>query len=232
MKLAVATLTALFLTFSAPWLAQEKEPEFGRTKDIPLFNEQDLSGWDFFLADQKVKMNEVWGVGHDTSSGGHDHILVCKGQPAGYIYTIKKYKNFILKLQWRWAPGKQPSNSGVLLRVQEPHKVWPKSIEAQLAYKNAGDFWLIDGAKLETDPARVNPNSSNNRYRSNKTAEKDAPAWNEYEIYVNGDKVRLKINGEVVNEGTGAEAVAGHIALQSEGGEIHFRNIRLMPLPD
>jgi hypothetical protein len=48
---------------------------------------------------------------------------------------------------------------------------------------------------------------------------------------VNGDRVTLKVNGEVVNEGWGAEVRPGKIALQSEGGEIHFRNIRLIPLP-
>jgi hypothetical protein len=35
-----------------------------------------------------------------------------------------------------------------------------------------------------------------------------------------------------VNEGTGAEPFSGRICLQSEGAEIHFRNIRLTPLPD
>ena len=40
----------------------------------------------------------------------------------------------------------------------------------------------------------------------------------------------LKVNGEVVNEGTGAEEVAGKIGLQSEGAPIEFRNIRLTPV--
>jgi hypothetical protein len=48
---------------------------------------------------------------------------------------------------------------------------------------------------------------------------------------VKGDRITLKVNGEVVNEGWGAEVRPGKIALQSEGGEIHFRNIRLIPLP-
>ena len=39
-------------------------------------------------------------------------------------------------------------------------------------------------------------------------------------------------DGEVLNAGTNGEVVAGKICLQSEGAEIHFRNIRLLPLPD
>ncbi len=47
---------------------------------------------------------------------------------------------------------------------------------------------------------------------------------------MNKDKVVLKVNGEILNEGTGAEEVAGKICLQSEGGPIEFRNIRIKAL--
>ncbi|CUU38447.1 MAG: DUF1080 domain-containing protein [Armatimonadetes bacterium] len=196
--------------------AQEKHP-----KEIPLFNGKDLTGWKAFLADPNVKPEEVWSV--------QDGILICKGTPLGYIYTEKEYRDFILKLEWRWAPDKKPGNSGVLLRVHGEHKIWPRSIEAQLMYMNSGDFWLIDGYRMDTDPQYVDKNAPRHRWR-HKSAEKPQPEWNEYEIIVKGDRVTLKVNGEVVNEGWNAEVRAGHIALQSEGGEIHFRNIRLIPL--
>jgi PII-like signaling protein len=38
------------------------------------------------------------------------------------------------------------------------------------------------------------------------------------------------INGVKVNEAQGAEVVRGPIGFQSEGGEIHFRTIRIIPL--
>ncbi len=192
-------------------------------KEVRLFNGKDLTGWKFFLADPNVKPEQVWQV--DAENG----ILICKGEPLGYIYTEKDYTNYVLKLEWRWAPDKKPGNSGVLLRVHGEHKIWPRSVEAQLMHMNAGDFWLIDGAPLETDPAFVDQNTPRHRWRK-KNVERPAPEWNEYEIIVQGDKIVLKVNGEVVNEGAGAEVVAGKIALQSEGGEIHFRNIRLIPL--
>lgn len=197
-------------------LAQQKPP-----KEIPLFNGKDLTGWKAFLADPNVKPEEVWSV--------QDGILICKGTPLGYIYTEKEYRDFILKLEWRWAPDKKPGNSGVLLRVHGEHKIWPRSVEAQLMYMNSGDFWLIDGYPMDTDPQYVDKNVPRHRWR-HKTTEKPQPAWNEYEIIVKGDRVTLKVNGELVNEGWNAEVRSGHIALQSEGGEIHFRNIRLIPL--
>ena len=60
-----------------------------------------------------------------------------------------------------------------------------------------------------------------------KANEKKAGEWNSYDIVFDGSKVVLKVNGEVINEGTGAEVVAGKICLQSEGTPMHFRRIRL-----
>ncbi|MDM7460965.1 MAG: DUF1080 domain-containing protein [bacterium] len=195
--------------------------EAQRVEIVQLFNGRDLSGWNAYLADPNVKMEDVWRV--------EDGILICKGEPLGYLYTEKDYKNYILRVEWRWAPDKKPGNSGVLLRVHGAHKIWPRSVEAQLLYTNAGDFWLIDGAPLQTDPEFIDKNAERHRWRK-KSAEKPAPEWNQYEIIVYKDRILLRVNGELVNEGSGAEEIAGKIALQSEGGEIHFRKVELIVL--
>lgn len=213
----MAVLTCL--TSAMPVQAEEK-----KAREIRLFNGKDLSGWTFFLADPTAKKEDVWSV--DAKEG----VLICKGNPVGYLRTEKDYTNFILKLEWRFSPvTKKAGNSGVLLRVVGPDKIWPKSIEAQLYSEHAGDFWLIGGTQLQTPPERIDPNNPNHRLRT-RTNEKPIGEWNTYEITCNGDRITLKVNGEVLNEGTGAEVVPGKIALQSEGTEIHFRNIRLIPL--
>jgi hypothetical protein len=168
-----------------------------------------------------MRMEDVWKV-----DGGR---IRCSGVPNGYIRTTADYKDFVLTLEWRWA--EQPGNSGVLLRVVGPDKIWPKTVEAQLMSGHAGDFWLMDGAILDTDPARTDPKAANHRLKM-KAAEKPVGEWNVYEITMHGGWVLLKINGVVVNEGTGAEEVAGKIALQSEGAPIEFRNIRLAPIAE
>jgi hypothetical protein len=38
-----------------------------------------------------------------------------------------------------------------------------------------------------------------------------------------------KVNGAVVNRATGCDVVPGKILFTSEGQEIHFRNVRLVP---
>lgn len=195
-----------------------------KASEIRLFNGKDLTGWTFHLSKPDAKQEDVWSV--DAPTG----VLVCKGQPAGYIRTTTDHTNYVLKLEWRFSPvTKKPGNSGVLLRLVGPDKVWPRSVEAQLQSGSAGDFWLIDGAPLDTPTERVDPKTPRHRLRT-KTNEKPIGEWNEYEIVCDKGTVTLKVNGEVLNQGTSAEVVAGKIGLQSEGTEIHFRNIRLVPL--
>jgi hypothetical protein len=193
-------------------------------KEIKLFNGKDFTGWTFYLADPNAKMEDVWSI--DPKEG----IIICKGHPLGYLRTEKDYTNYILRLEWRFNPiTKQAGNSGVLLRIVGPDKVWPKSIEAQLQSGSAGDIWLIDNARLDTPEERVDKGTPRHRLHTREN-EKPIGEWNTYEIICDGGSITLKVNGETLNQGTNAEAVAGKIGLQSEGAEIHFRNIRLIPL--
>jgi hypothetical protein len=215
------------LCSAAPILAQNPsngERPLKRGKEIRLFNGRDFSGWTYFLSDPNARWQDVWSV------DAKEKAIVCKGNPAGYIRTVADYTNYVLKLEWRFSPvTKQAGNSGVLLRLVGPDKIWPRSVEAQLHSGAAGDFWLIDGSPLTTPEERVDKSAPRHRLRT-RTNEKPIGEWNTYEITCDRGRITLKVNGEVLNEGTGAEEVAGKIGLQSEGSEIHFRNIRLIPL--
>ena len=196
--------------------AKTKQPQFG--PPIQLFNGNNLNGWSFPLPD---------GVDPATVWSAKDGVMRCNGRPAGYIYTDKEYTDFELTLQWRGNPKTGPGNSGVLLRVQEPHKVWPRSIEAQLQSGNAGDFWNIDKFPMEVDANRTNGRHTAKLLPSN---EKPLGEWNEYKILVHDDLVTLTINGELQNTATWCARWPGPIALQSEGAVIEFRNIVLRPI--
>jgi hypothetical protein len=187
--------------------------------EIALFDGTSTKGWTSHLHDNG-KQDDVWTI--------RDGVLICAGKPAGYIRTTGDFKNFVLRLRWRFDPAKGAGNSGVLLRMVGADKVWPKSIEAQLHSGNAGDFWNIDNYVMTTDPART----SGRNTRKTHANERPLGEWNEYEIIVNRGDVILYVNGEELNRATGVEANAGKICLQSEGAEIHFRDIRLTPLPD
>jgi len=196
---------------------RELPPEPARLGDeVVLFDGKDLDAFSVHTGGSDAA--GTWSI--------VDGELVCSGKPAGYVYTKAEFTNFVLRLQWRFDPKKGVGNSGVLLRMNGEHKVWPRSIEAQLESGNAGDFWNIDKMAMTTEASR----RSGRNTKKTHGAEKPIGEWNEYEITVDGPWVQLRVNGEVVNEAWDCEVVAGPICLQSEGAEIHFRNIRVVPL--
>jgi hypothetical protein len=189
--------------------------------EVALFNNTDLTGWTYFLADSLATMDDVWSV-------NDEGILVCTGEPWGYLRTVEAYDDYTLHLEYRWNPETRfEGNSGIFVRMTEPDKIWPRCIEAQMRAGWGGDFVLMDGMPLEAD--RPHPERGHVRLRA-ADVERPAGEWNEWEITVTGDRTILRLNGELVNEGSGSPVGPGYIGLQSEGGEVQFRNIRLTPL--
>jgi type 1 glutamine amidotransferase len=194
-----------------------RELDGGRSPD-ELFNGRDLKGWRAFL-EGGGDAGKVWSV---TTDG----ILVCSGTPNGYLYTEQQFTNYVLDFDWRWDPAtKKAGNSGVLLRIVEPHKVWPKCLEAQLQSGSAGDFWRIDDFPATTFPERTQGRNAKHSHQN----ERPVGEWNHYRISVDRGVVTLEVNGAEVNQAVGVLEVAGSIGLQSEGTPIHFRNIVLTP---
>lgn len=178
-----------------------------------------LPGWTAYLQ-EGGKQEDVWSL-------GADGVLVCKGRPIGYLRTTEDFTNFHLRLEWRFDPAKGAGNSGVLMRQVGPDQVWPRSIEAQLMSGQAGDFWNIGEFPMRADPARTNGRNT----RRVKTHERELGEWNEYDILVWRGHVVLRVNGEILNEARDALEIPGKLCLQSEGAEIHFRDLRLTTLP-
>lgn len=197
------------------------------SKAVELFDGKSLEGWGYFLVEPDVKMQDVWSV--------KDGILVCKGEPMGYLHTKKNYKNFKLFVEWRWAPGQEPGNSGVLMRITGKPMALPRCVEAQLKHGSAGDIWAFQGFSVkgaedrfkEVDHPKFGHLMGVQKEAGN---EKEPGEWNKYEITLKGGKLNLVVNGKQVNQATDCDEVAGQIGFQSEGGEIHFRTIRLIPL--
>ena len=193
-----------------------------RPQTIALFNGQDLAGWTFELADPNAKMEDVWSV-----EGG---VLCCKGKPGGYLRTEADYENYVLTLDWRWPPGTEGGNNGVLVHTSTPGAlgIWPKSIEVQLQRGHAGDFWII-GTELDVENEE---SRRKGRRHLNLTDDSEKPLgeWNQIEITCKGDEVIVKVNGDLVNRATNCSVTSGAISLQSEGAPIEYRNIILTPL--
>jgi len=191
-------------------------------KTVALFDGKSLTGWSWQTKDPTVKVDEVFRVDGD--------VLVCKGKPIGCLRTEAEYESYLLTLKWRWKPGGRPGNGGVLVHATTPGEmyVWPKSIEVQLGHRNAGDLWVI-GTYLEIDNGQYR--RKGRRYMNlTDDSEKPRGQWNSLKVTCKGDELIVHVNDKLVNHAKRCSVQRGAICLQSEGTEIHFRDIRLKPL--
>ncbi|TAJ11734.1 MAG: DUF1080 domain-containing protein [Planctomycetota bacterium] len=212
-------LTAQELADLVAFISSDPAAPGKRGAPIELFNGRDLDGWAHYLADPKVGRDAVWSV--------KDGVLRCSGEPAGYLKTRAQYESFELVVEWRFDPARGAGNSGVLLRRVGDDKIWPKSIEAQLMSRNAGDIWNIDQFPMQVDERRTNGRRTEKQQPSN---EKPLGEWNRYEIVLDGGNLSLTVNGALQNSARWCEQVPGEICLQSEGAVIEFRKVTLTPI--
>ena len=205
-------------------------------KPRSLFNGKDLTGWypDIPEADKNPDLKPSFIV--------RDGKLVSLGRPLGHLITRERFRNYRLTLQYRFA-GK-PGNCGVLVHASTPrqlYKMFPRSIEAQMNHKHAGDFWCIVEDITVPNMEKRRGKKTNwgvvegkGRRILNLTDDSEKPLgeWNSYTIECVGNEVKVWLNGDLVNHGTGCTAIAGQIALQAEGAEVEFRNLMISPISD
>ena len=174
-----------------------------------IFNGRDLTGW-------TIHGTEKWYV--------ENRELVCESGPDkqyGYLSTNKKYKNFILQLQFKLEAN---GNSGVFIRSDiEGTKISGWQVEVAPAdhhtggiYESYGRGWMI---KPSAEKEKVlKPND-----------------WNDMRIEVIGDKVTTFLNGQqmVQLEDEKIGQANGFVALQihDDGGiKVRWKNIRIKTL--
>jgi len=121
------------------------------------------------------------------------------------------------------------------MRITGKPRALPKCVEAQLKAGSAGDAYGFHGFQVKGAAARAISAESEmigklSGVKKIKGNEKESGEWNKYDITLSGGDLTLVVNGQKVNEATALDVVAGKIGLQSEGGEIHFRTVRLIPL--
>jgi hypothetical protein len=183
---------------------------------IALFNGVDLNGWTWVSSDPAARKEDVFQV-----TGGAIH---CAGDPPGYLRTEAAFTSFALTLKVRHL---KPGNGGVFLRVQPPDRVWPRAIEVQGQSGAIGELWDLEGFPLETDPARTSGPQVMRLHPE--VPERPLGEWNELEIVLDREDLRVTVNGTLQNEAHRCAVLPGAIALQSEGAEYEFRDLVLRP---
>ena len=185
-----------------------------------------LSGWSYYLEDPEAKQEDTWWI--------EDGILVCSGTPRGYLYTDDSFRDFTMTLKWRWPDEESAGKGGILIDAVSEHKIWPKSLEAQINANDAGDFWALDGYKVIGAISRTEK-LTHEEYGELIHINKIAPAenlpgkWNTYKIIAKGTTVILIINDQLVNRATRVNASGGKICITSEGTPIEFKDIKIVP---
>jgi len=202
-----------------------------------LFGGKDLSGWtaDVPARDTDPKAPASFIV--------RDGVLVSLGKPEGHLLTDASYRDYRLEVEYRF-PG-EGGNCGVLVhasRLRALDKMFPQSIEVQMESGDAGDFWCIE-ENIEVPEMRTRrPRERGQKWGGREEdarrilnltngSEKPLGEWNTLVIEARGRGLKVWVNGQLVNEGFGATADHGRIALQAEGTEVEFRRVDIGPLP-
>ncbi|MDR1594261.1 MAG: DUF1080 domain-containing protein [Prevotellaceae bacterium] len=184
-----------------------------------LFNEKDLSEWNFVIDKDSEPAGQVFTV--------RDGVIHIKGT-LGYMYTKKKYSNYVLHVEWRWVS--EATNSGIFVLIEEPKNPFPNGVECQLGAGNAGDLVLLGGSNLNEYkiPSEGRPAFPVLK-KTNPSSEKPVGEWNHANIFVQDGAMNVFINGVHQNAAT-SKVKSGHIGLQSEGKDIQFKNVTITDL--
>ncbi len=225
MKNSIALLLVVLLTSSCD-----------RNKTKNLFNGKDLKGWHVDVPANDTIANPVNPFVIEEGN------LVSLGTPRGHLITDKSYENYRLEVMYRFT-GK-PGNCGVLVHASTPralYKMFPKSIEVQMEYQNAGDFWcIVENIEVDYMVDRRGQMSEwgitegKRRRILNLTNGSENPKgeWNTMKIECLDDKVKVWVNNDLVNYGYNATATKGQIAIQAEGSAVAFKYVKLTPITE
>jgi hypothetical protein len=185
---------------------------------VPLFNGRDLTGWKRY--DTRT---DVWSV--------QDGMIVCSGKGGGWLGTDRDYADFILRLDYRLAPG---GNSGIYIRAPEKGHISRVGMEIQILDDNAPQYARLDFYQYTGSIYHV--------VAPSRRASKPAGQWNALEIEAAGRELRIVLNGkkivdadldrclkdpDVAREHTGLSRTTGRIGLQSHSERVEFRNLRI-----
>ena len=189
------------------------------TNQIELFNGRDFSGWTFCMKNN-ADPGQTWSV----TNG----VIHCTGTPNGYLRTQQVYRDYQLTVEWRFVKvTPKADNTGVLVHLQLPDKVWPMCIQNQGKSGRQGDLFLMEGAEAKEHQG-MNKNTPVPMHGL--PNENPVGDWNTNVTVCAGNDVRAIINGKLKNEITGCTVSSGFVGIQSEGGEIQIRKITLDPL--
>jgi hypothetical protein len=215
----------LALVVVVPALTEDKAKDDGF---VPMFDGKTLKGW--------VNVN----CAPDTFYV-KDNEIITTGKPTGYLRTEKQYENFIAEFDWMHVPPKPGAvgNSGFFVWADPIPAIgtgYTRGIEVQVLvnlekkdyYTSQGDLFSIWGAHCKPD--RPHPHDWE-RCLPSENHTKGEREWNHYRVTANDGRITLAVNGHEVSGVSKCTPRKGYLALESEGSECHFKNLKIKELP-
>jgi lactoylglutathione lyase len=238
----------VYVTDPDGYVIELNEPKVNWTS---LFNEKDLKNWTV------VKKGEGNNIPFSIVNMNDTPSIKAKGSSA-ILISKKEYSNYHLQLEYKWIESESSSRqSGIFYHIQ--NKIIdcvPSAHEYNLTSQGSGTYLphIESQASITTD----NNIEGNIAYRKNgkeimvadnATAKRIAPSinaeypdgdWHIIDLYCLGETAIHMLNGKTVivlknsqrvdEKGNKSSLTKGKIALQSEGSEILFRNIKISSL--
>jgi hypothetical protein len=192
----------------------------------PMFNGKDLTGW----------VNVNCAPGTFFVKNGE---IITTGKPVGFLRTEKQYENFIADFEWMHVNKKEVGNSGFFVWADPLPAVgtpYTRGIEVQVLvnlekegyYTSQGDLFSIHGATCKPD--RPHPHGWARCLPSENRC-KGGGEWNHYKVIGKDGVLKLHVNGKEVSGLSMCKPRNGYLALESEGAECHYRNLKIKELP-
>lgn len=154
-----------------------------------------------------------------------DGTLTSSGGMGMLWYAAREFSSYSLKLDWKMSGADGDDNSGAFLGFPPSDDPWSavnNGYEIQIDATDApdrttGSVYGFQAADAAARDAALNPPGE----------------WNTYELRVEGERLRVYLNGRQINDFTNRDPARslrqGHIGIQNHGDEdrISFRNIRV-----
>jgi quinoprotein glucose dehydrogenase len=213
---------------------EELTPHAGRMKNMvlgeagfePLFNGKDFTGIKFVMGTNCTA--QPVGCGKlepgDTLKAEDGEIRCNPCNIFGYFYWPKKYQNYTFRFEqkfirpadWDAEDMLYFGGTGALIFIQEPHRVYPRSIEIEGRHYDLGEPYAIGGkGTIKYD------------HEARLRAGRRVGEWDSIEIASKDGTVTTSINGVVVSTISQHDYPPGMIGMQAEGGPVAWRNLRI-----
>jgi HEAT repeat protein len=187
---------------------------------VSLFNGRDLSNW----AENQHSYSVEDGA-----------IVIRPEKSGGNLFTAREYSDFIFRFEFKLTPG---ANNGLGVRAPLEGNAAYLGYELQILDNTAEVYAKIEPYQYHGSVYGIIP--------AKRGYLKPVGEWNSQEVYMQGDKIRITLNGTLIVDGDlkeaskngtvdgldhpGLERSSGHIGFLGHGSLLWFRNIRIKEL--